>query len=65
MKRHQVRRVVIEYLEDFLSNILLYKEFPVKQKMRNESLAQDIYEQLNDEERIEIHEKVKRNDNGN
>lgn len=59
MKRSEIRKEVLKYLENFLSKIVLYKEFPAKQKMRIESLAKDLYEQLGDEERQEIYFRIK------
>ena len=65
MKRAEVRRVVLAYLEKFFSTLILYKEFPVKQQLCINTWKHDFYEQLNDEEKIEVYKKVKQNDNGN
>lgn len=66
MKRAEVRRVVLAYLREFFSSFMLYKEFPVKQKMYAEIWALDMYEQLTDEQKISIYlKKSKKNDDGN
>lgn len=66
MKRAEVRRVVLAYLREFFLSFMLYKEFPVKQKMYAEIWALDMYEQLTDEQRFAIYlKKTKKNDNGN
>lgn len=66
MKRAEVRRVVLAYLRKFFLSFMLYKEFPVKQKMYAEIWALDMYEQLTDEQRFAIYlKKTKKNDNGN
>ena len=65
MSRAEIRRVVLAYLEKFFSTLILYKEFPVKQQLSINSWKHDFYEQLNDEEKIEIYNKLKQNDNGN
>ena len=65
MRRAEIRRVVLAYLEKFFSTLILYKEFPVKQQLSINSWKHDFYEQLNDEEKIEIYKKLKQNDDGN
>ena len=65
MSRAEIRRVVLAYLEKFFSTLILYKEFPVKQQLYVNIWKHDFYEQLNDEEKIEIYNKLKQNDNGN
>jgi hypothetical protein len=66
MKRAEVRRVVLVHLREFFLSFMLYKEFPVKQKMYAEIWALDMYEQLNDEQRFAIYlKKTTKNDNGN
>ena len=59
MRRAEVRREVLKYLESFFSEIVLYQDEPVKQKMRVKSLARDFYEQLEDAEKQEIYLKIK------
>jgi len=66
MKRAEVRRVVLAYLEEFFYSFMLYKEFPVKKKIYTEVWALDMYEQLTDEQRVAIYLKqTKKNDDGN
>lgn len=69
MRRAEVRREVLAYLDEFFSNFMLYKDFPVKQKMFVEVWKLDMYEQLTDEQRVAIYlKRVKKNlenDNGN
>lgn len=65
MRRAEIRRVVLAYLEKFFSTLILYKEFPVKQQLSINLWKHDFYEQLTDEEKIEIYKKLKANDNGN
>ena len=66
MKRAEVRRVVLVHLREFFLSFMLYKEFPVEQKMYAEIWALDMYEQLNDEQRFAIYlKKTTKNDNGN
>jgi len=61
MKRFKLRQEVLNYLREFFTTIILYKEFPVKQKICVETWAMDMYEQLSDEQRLEIYNKRKVN----
>lgn len=55
MKRAEIRRSVLTYLENFFSTFMLYKEFPVKQKIYASIWSLDMFEQLTDEQRIGIY----------
>ena len=61
MKRSEIRRVNIKYLEEFFYSIILFKDFPVKRKLRAESWAQDFYEQLSDEDKQALYLQIKNN----
>ena len=66
MKKAEIRTKVLAYLQDFFSTFMLYKKFPVKQKIHIEVWALDMYEQLTDEQKVAIYlKKTKKNDNGN
>ena len=58
MNRSQIRRTNIKYLEKFFSSIILFKDFPVKRKLRAESWAQDFYEQLTDEDKQALYDQI-------
>ena len=58
MKRSEIRRVNIKYLEEFFYSIILFKDFPVKRKLRAESWAQDFYEQLSDEDKQALYDQI-------
>ncbi len=58
VKRSEVRRKVIDYLQKFYLDFVLYKDLPVINKMYCKVWAQDMYEQLDDKQRITIYLKL-------
>ena len=58
IKRSEVRRKVIDYLEKFYLDFILYKELPVINKIYSKVWAMDMYEQLDDKQRVTIYLKL-------
>ena len=58
IKRSEVRRKVIDYLKKFYLDFILYKELPVINKIYNKVWAEDMYEQLDDKQRVTIYLKL-------
>lgn len=58
MNRAEIRRVIIDYLEKFYSDFMLYKEQPIVHKLHCKSWAQDMYEQFSDEEKEKLYFKL-------
>jgi len=66
MKRAEIRRVVLVYLENFFyNNLPLHDDFPVKKQMYASIWALDMYEQLTDEQKYSLYLYQNQNDNGN
>ena len=57
--RYDVRKGVIDYLDKFFSNFILYKNFPIKQKLARKHWVDTIYEELSQQQREEIFNKIK------
>ena len=57
-KRSEVRRIVIDYLQKFYLDFILYKELPVVNKIHCKVWAMDMYEQLSDQQRVAIYLKL-------
>ena len=58
LKRSEVRRLIIDYLEKFYLDFVLYKELPVVNKLYCKVWAQDMYEQLDDKQKITLYLKL-------
>jgi hypothetical protein len=58
LKRSEVRRKVKDYLQKFYLDFVLYKDLPVINKIYCKVWADDMYEQLDDKQRISIYLKL-------
>ena len=58
LKRSEVRRLILDYLEKFYLDFVLYKELPVVNKLYCKVWAQDMYEQLDDKQKITLYLKL-------
>lgn len=58
LKRSQIRKVIVDYLEKFYLDFVLYKDLPVINKMYCKVWAQDMYEQLDDKQKIALYLKL-------
>lgn len=58
LKRSEVRRLIIDYLEKFYLDFVLYKELPVVNKVYCKVWAQDMYEQLDDKQKVTLYLKL-------
>lgn len=58
LKRSEVRRLIIDYLEKFYLDFVLYKELPVVNKIYCKVWAQDMYEQLDDKQKVTLYLKL-------
>ena len=59
--RYNIRKYVKEYLDIFFCEFILYKDFPVKQKLARKHWVNTIYEELSPSQREEIFNKIKKN----
>jgi hypothetical protein len=59
--RYNIRKYVKEYLDNFFCDFILYKDFPVKQKLARKHWVDTIYEELSLSQREEIFNKIKKN----
>ena len=57
-KRSEVRGKVIDYLQKFYLDFILYKDLPVVNKLYCKGWAMDMYEQLSDKQRVAIYLKL-------
>ncbi len=58
--RCNIRTEVINYLDKFFSDFILYKSFPIKQKLARKHWVDTMYEELSQQQREEIFNKIKR-----
>lgn len=58
LKRSEVRRKVKDYLQKFYLDFVLYKDLPVINKIYCKAWADDMYEQLDDKQRVAIYLKL-------
>ena len=57
--RYNIRAKVMNYLDRFFSNFILHRDFPVKQKLARKHWVDTFYEELTQEDREEIFNKIK------
>ena len=57
-KRNVIRRELLNYLQKFYLDFVLYKELPVINKIYCKAWASDMYEQLDDGQRLELYLKL-------
>jgi hypothetical protein len=58
LKRNEIRKKVIVYLKKYYLDFILYKELPVINKVYSKIWAEDMYEQLSQEQRLAIYLKL-------
>lgn len=58
MKRAEIRREIIAYLNKFYSDFMLYKDKPILNKMHCEIWSADMYEQLTESQKISLYLKL-------
>jgi hypothetical protein len=59
-KRIEVRSSVINYMDKFFSDFILYRDFPVKQKLARKHWVDTLYEELSQSQREEIYKELKK-----
>lgn len=59
-KRSVIRREILNYLKKFYLNFILYKDMPVINKIYNKVWAEDMYEQLDDKQKLNLYLKIKK-----
>tara|TARA_A100001011_G_scaffold399877_1_gene510725 strand:+ start:2521 stop:2724 length:204 start_codon:yes stop_codon:yes gene_type:complete len=59
-KRSVIRREILNYLKKFYLNFILYKDLPVINKIYNKVWAEDMYEQLDDKQKLNLYLKIKK-----
>ena len=59
-RRIEVRSSVINYMDKFFSDFILYRNFPVKQKLARKHWVNTMYEELSQSQREEIFEELKK-----
>ncbi len=57
-KRNKIRKELLNYLQKFYLDFVLYKDLPVINKVYNKIWAEDMYEQLDDEQRMKLYLKL-------
>ena len=57
-KRNVIRKEVLNYLQKFYLDFVLYKELPVINKIYCKAWALDMYEQLDDTQRLKLYLKI-------
>lgn len=58
MNRAKRRRLILPYLKKFFLNFILYKEWPVRAKLAAKNWASDMYEQLDEDQKDELYNKL-------
>ena len=61
-KRSVIRREILNYLKKFYLNFILYKDMPVINKIYNKVWAEDMYEQLDDKQKLYLKIKKKKDE---
>ena len=59
-KRSVIRGEILNYLKKFYLNFILYKDLPVINKIYNKVWAEDMYEQLDDKQKLNLYLKIKK-----
>ena len=59
-KRSVIRREILNYLKKFYLNFILYKDMPVINKIYNKVWAEDMYELLDDKQKLNLYLKIKK-----
>jgi hypothetical protein len=57
-KRQAIRREILSYLQKFYLDFILYKELPIINKIYCKAWASDMYEQLDDGQRLKLYLKL-------
>lgn len=57
-KRNKKRKELLNYLQKFYLDFVLYKDLPVINKMYNKIWAEDMYEQLDEGQRNKLYLKL-------
>lgn len=57
-KRSVIRRAILNYLKKFYLDFILYKDLPVINKIYNKIWAEDMYEQLDDKQKLDLYLKI-------
>ena len=57
-KRSKIRRKLLDYLEKFYLEFILYRDFPIINKIYSRVWALDMYEQLDDKQRLKLYLKL-------
>lgn len=58
IRRSEIRKKVMDYLEKFYLDFILYKDLPVINKIYCKAWAMDMYEQLDDKQKLAIYLKL-------
>ena len=58
IRRSEIRKKVLDYLEKFYLDFILYKDLPVINKIYCKAWAMDMYEQLDDKQKLGIYLKL-------
>ena len=57
-KRNKIRKELLNYLQKFYLDFVLYKDLPVINKIYNKVWAEDMYEQLDEGQKMKLYLKL-------